>query len=80
MSSFFNAVVVVFILFLFYNLKKISFFNIANSFLRKKAYLLTYLSEAEKQLSDSDTYNEVKLSEKKQVKLAEKSNSIDCIV
>ena len=37
---------------------------------------LDYLAEAEKQLSDSNTYKEVKLSEKDQVKLAEKSNSM----
>ena len=41
LSSFFNAVVVVFILFLFYNLKKKIFFNIINSFVRKKVYSLT---------------------------------------
>ena len=35
-----------------------------------------YLAEAEKQLSDSNTYKEVKLSEKDQVKLVEKSNSM----
>ena len=34
---------------------------------------LDYLAEAEKQLSDSNTYKEVKLSEKDQVKLVEKS-------
>ena len=37
---------------------------------------LDYLAEAEKQLNDSNTYKEVKLSEKDQVKLAEKSNSM----
>ena len=37
---------------------------------------LNYLEEAEKQLSDSNTYKEVKFSEKEQIKLVEKSNSI----
>ena len=37
---------------------------------------LNYLAEAGKQLSDSNTYKEVKLSEKEQVKLVEKSNSM----
>ena len=37
---------------------------------------LNYVAEAEKQLSDSNTYKEVKLSEKEQVNLVEKSNSI----
>ena len=37
---------------------------------------LNYLAEVEKQLSDSDTYKEVKLPEKEQVKLVEKSNSM----
>ena len=37
---------------------------------------LVYLAEAEKQLSDSNTYKEVKLSEKDQAKLVEKSNSM----
>ena len=37
---------------------------------------LNYLAEAEKQLSDSNTYKEVKLLEKEQVKLVEKSNSM----
>ena len=37
---------------------------------------LDYLAEAEKQLSDSNTYKEVKLSEKDQIKLVEKSNSM----
>ena len=36
---------------------------------------LDYLAEAEKQLGDSNTYKEVKLSEKDQIKLVEKSNS-----
>ena len=37
---------------------------------------LNYLAEVEKQLSDSNTYKEVKLPEKEQVKLVEKSNSM----
>ena len=37
---------------------------------------LDYLAEAEKQLSDSNTYKEVKLSEKDQIKLVEKSKSM----
>ena len=37
---------------------------------------LNYLEDAEKQLSDSNTYKEVKFSEKEQIKLVEKSNSI----
>ena len=37
---------------------------------------LDYLAKAEKQLSDSNTYKEVKLSEKDQIKLVEKSNSM----
>ena len=37
---------------------------------------LDYLAEAEKQLSDSNTYKEVKLSEKDQIKLVEKSNNM----
>ena len=37
---------------------------------------LDNLAEAEKELSDSNTYKEVKLSEKHQVKLVEKSNSM----
>ena len=37
---------------------------------------LDYLAEAEKQLSDSNTYKEIKLSEKDQKKLVEKSNSM----
>ena len=37
---------------------------------------LDYLAEAEKQLSDSNTYKEVKVSEKDQIKLVEKSNSM----
>ena len=35
---------------------------------------LDYLAEAEKQLRDFNTYKEVKLSKKNQVKLVEKSN------
>ena len=37
---------------------------------------LGYLEEAEKQLSDSNTYKEVKLSEKDQTKSVEKRNSM----
>ena len=37
---------------------------------------LDYLEEAGRQLSDSDTYKEVKLSKTDQVKLVEKSNSM----
>ena len=37
---------------------------------------LDYLAEAEKQLSDSKTYKEVQWSEKDQIKLVEKSNSM----
>ena len=37
---------------------------------------LDYLAEAEKQLSHSNTYKEFKLSEKDQIKLVEKSNSM----
>ena len=37
---------------------------------------LDYFAEAEKQLSDSNTYKAVKLSEKDQLKLVEKSNSM----
>ena len=37
---------------------------------------LDYLAEAEKQLSDSNIYKEVQLSEKDQIKLVEKSNSM----
>ena len=37
---------------------------------------LDNLAEAEKELSDSNTYKEVKLSEKHRVKLVEKSNSM----
>ena len=37
---------------------------------------LDYFAEAEKQLSDSNTYKEVKLSEKDQIRLVEKSNSM----
>ena len=37
---------------------------------------LDYLPEAEKQLSDSNTYKEVKLSEKDQIKLVKKSNNM----
>ena len=37
---------------------------------------LDYLAEAEKQLSDSNTYKKVKMSEKDQVKLVEKSNNM----
>ena len=37
---------------------------------------LDYLAEAEKQLSDSKTYKEVQWSEKDQIKLVEKSNSL----
>ena len=37
---------------------------------------LDYLAEAEEQLSESKTYKEVQWSQKGQVKLAEKSNSM----
>ena len=37
---------------------------------------LDYLAEAEKQLSDTNTNKDVKLSEKDQVKLGENSNSM----
>ena len=37
---------------------------------------LEYLAEAEKQLSDTNTNKDVKLSEKDQVKLGENSNSM----
>ena len=37
---------------------------------------LDYLAEAEKQLSDTNTSKDVKLSEKDQVKLGENSNSM----
>ena len=37
---------------------------------------LDYLAEAEKQLSNSNSYKEVKLSEKYKIKLVEKSNSM----
>ena len=37
---------------------------------------LDYLAEAEKQLNDSKTYKEVQWSEKNQIKLVEKSNSM----
>ena len=35
-----------------------------------------YLADAEKQLSDSHLFKKLKLSEKKQLKLVEKSNSM----
>ena len=37
---------------------------------------LDYLAEAEKQVSDSNTYKEVQLLEKNQIKLFEESNSV----
>ena len=37
---------------------------------------LDYLAEAEKQVSDSNTYKEVQLLEKNQIKLFEESNSM----
>ena len=46
LSSFLSAVVVVFILFSFYNWKKNVFFDIVNSFVRKKVYFVTYLYDA----------------------------------